>query len=376
MTSLLERLIQTPPRETSGSATSSRYDYQKNWALCRLLELHSTSDDYMLVFEFHEDVIELDSETHPSTVSFYQVKTKGSGHWTLNGLIKADSNGGGSRLSILGLLCKNFGRFPEDTRSLNLVSNAPFKCGLSEASKNSLMQVSICLNELSAEEREKVRSALKAQLGTDEVPDELTFLLVTDLSLEGHDTHAKGKLAEFIEKAFPAVTFRITAVHQALFGEVRRRTNEPSDGLSASEFIARKAIGRTSFANMLRQLGPALNLDQKWIQIETRLNAEKYPYPELSDMADQWKRCEIDRMSSPASASFKKIQKLVQSALAVLGETPTLTEILDKGYDACVTTDATTLDYSRSYVKALLLMEFHAKRDVPTVDSKPSAAPS
>jgi hypothetical protein len=37
---LLEALLEKPQRETSGSDTTSRFDYQKNWVFCEMLRRH------------------------------------------------------------------------------------------------------------------------------------------------------------------------------------------------------------------------------------------------------------------------------------------------------------------------------------------------
>ncbi|GAG02404.1 unnamed protein product, partial [marine sediment metagenome] len=76
--SLKTQLIQEP-RENAGSKSSNRFDYQKNWALCKLLELHLSGRDYILVLDFHEDILVLDSEVDPKEIEFYQIKTTQQG---------------------------------------------------------------------------------------------------------------------------------------------------------------------------------------------------------------------------------------------------------------------------------------------------------
>ena len=72
---LLEKLVEIPQRESSGSLTSNRYDYQYNWSLLKLLEITKSLKDFLIVFEFCEDTIVLDSATKPQNIDFYQVKT-------------------------------------------------------------------------------------------------------------------------------------------------------------------------------------------------------------------------------------------------------------------------------------------------------------
>ena len=67
-------------------------DFQKDWAVCQLLELHETGDDYALVVERHDDVVVLDSPTEPRRADFTQVKTKDSGNWTVTQLLRVEKS--------------------------------------------------------------------------------------------------------------------------------------------------------------------------------------------------------------------------------------------------------------------------------------------
>ena len=52
----LESFVGKPVRESSGSRSANRFDYQKNWSLCELLALHANSEDFLMVLEHHEEV--------------------------------------------------------------------------------------------------------------------------------------------------------------------------------------------------------------------------------------------------------------------------------------------------------------------------------
>ena len=55
MPSLKEQFAASP-RELAGSRNANRTGYQQDWALCHLLDLHDTRDQYVLVNEWHDDV--------------------------------------------------------------------------------------------------------------------------------------------------------------------------------------------------------------------------------------------------------------------------------------------------------------------------------
>jgi len=88
MVKLLEKIVTENPREKAGSTAYNRFDYQQNWALCKILDLHSTTFDYLICFDYFDDVVIMDSSTDPNKISFYQIKTKNKGNWTSDYLIK------------------------------------------------------------------------------------------------------------------------------------------------------------------------------------------------------------------------------------------------------------------------------------------------
>lgn len=76
------------PRENAGARDSNRFDYQKNWTIVKLMELHTTGQDYLLAFEFHEDIAVFNSSADPTQVDFYQVKTNKDPQWKLTDFAK------------------------------------------------------------------------------------------------------------------------------------------------------------------------------------------------------------------------------------------------------------------------------------------------
>src|SRR5690606_14716457 len=104
--SLSDALMKLSQRETGGIVGSDRYDYQKDWGLCKILELHATGLNYVVLFEFHEDIAVLNDPAQPTRVAFYQVKTDSKKKWTVQRLIARKKGRGGNALpSILGNLC-------------------------------------------------------------------------------------------------------------------------------------------------------------------------------------------------------------------------------------------------------------------------------
>src|ERR1035437_9711941 len=116
--SLLDQLVQVAPREVSGSRSSNRSDYQKSWAFCLLLKLHKTGQHYLVLFDYHDDVVVLDSAANPTAMDFYQVKTKKCGNWTATLLLKREKGANDEPLnSIPGKMYSNKIAFPTTAKT-------------------------------------------------------------------------------------------------------------------------------------------------------------------------------------------------------------------------------------------------------------------
>lgn len=133
---LRDTFLTVKPRENAGPRSSARSDYQKHWALCQLLKLHSSGADYLIVFDLHDDVLVFDSEVNPALISFYQVKTKSPRTWSVTDLLRQEKGEEGPLLSIMGKLYSNKVSFPNHTHTLTFVSNAYLSIKLSDGSKS------------------------------------------------------------------------------------------------------------------------------------------------------------------------------------------------------------------------------------------------
>ncbi|MDB5110881.1 MAG: hypothetical protein JWR67_1995, partial [Mucilaginibacter sp.] len=51
------------PREKAGSTATSRFDFQKDVSIAMLLDHEEKERDYVFVFDYHEDLVIMDTET-------------------------------------------------------------------------------------------------------------------------------------------------------------------------------------------------------------------------------------------------------------------------------------------------------------------------
>ena len=73
---IYDDLLNIPQRENAGSLVPNRYQYQYHWSLIKLLDLYDNQEDFAMFFEFGDDILILDSVANPSSLNFYQIKTK------------------------------------------------------------------------------------------------------------------------------------------------------------------------------------------------------------------------------------------------------------------------------------------------------------
>ncbi|WP_161891144.1 DUF4297 domain-containing protein [Pontibacter russatus] len=309
---LKDKIVSTRPREKSGSTSSSRFNYQKDWSLCKLIETHTSLSDYVIIFDWHEDLIIMDSEHDPKTVQFYQIKGKKSGNWTLKKLIEAEKGKNGKvLLSIIGKLYDCKAKYDIETTSLNFISNARFSVDL-EDKTSSLSKDNICVVELSVKNKAEILSRLKTEhsLMSDPVYEDITFLKVIDLSLDESSGHAKGKITDFLDGLYPEKKFNVPSVYRMLFDEVKRRANYNKETLTYKDLISNKAIGKSQFERIIKATGIDKNYDALWSDINNELISDCVTFSERKKLNHNWKKLEIERMEPNNDYLFKHIEQI------------------------------------------------------------------
>ena len=268
---LAAELISKPLREKA--ATGGRYDYQTMWGLALLFQQHGTQDDYAIVFEFHDDVVLLDSAIEPTTARFYQVKSKATnGGWTLTSLLKREKvkteTGTKEKLSYVDKMFDNVDKFADAVLSVDFVSNQ--LCGFNT---NGTFRLKECktadFEKVIKSVQEAYPSATKAQIG-------LLGFQHTNLSLGDVVSHTKGKLQTFITENLGEVWFSPDAVYQAIVEECRRKANFSGDIVSLQQSIKDKGLTK---ANVQEWLDAISNNGRSptWSEIAPHLT---YPFSE------------------------------------------------------------------------------------------------
>lgn len=309
---LFEKLKEIRPRENSGSISSNRFDFQKNWAICKLLELSQKNSDFILAFEFHEDILIFDSSNNPNQIEFYQVKSKNTGKkFTLTELLVRRSLKNHKGNSILGKLAQNKSNFPDETKTLNLVTNAQY--GFSTGQK-----ALVSCNDLAPSDLLKISKALEEELNITGLKDYLDslFFEITELTIEHHSEITRDKLERTLEKKFSSdLKYNPLLAYRTIYDEIKRKNNVEKPISSFDEIIKHKAITKKEFEEMLRIVAVEPNRFQiLQDRIFSALDASNISISERIRIAEAFKDVKIEffKIDNPF---FKECCQLINKCI-------------------------------------------------------------
>ncbi|MCY8929856.1 DUF4297 domain-containing protein [Bacillus subtilis] len=349
------------PRETSGSRSANRFDYQKDWAILKLIELHKSGEDYLLVLDYYDDIVVFDSEEEPEKVEFFQVKT-GSSNWTLKKLLKRNKGKNGPLPSILGKMygCKM--QFPDHTLSLNFISNFSLSIDLKDKKKKSTESSEVPFSEICDKKLSEIVEQLKEEHSITDDPEfvEITFFRKTNLALIEREPFVKGKLGDYLEEIDPSGMFRLSLVYNSLFDEVKRKNNYEGDISDFEDLAQKKGIGRNAFESMINQFTKTEKVEEDWFLAEHRLNSEGVPFGVIKNLKKSWNLLKIERLDL-TKTYLQELISTISEIVKPYREDATIEflyqGVLERSYNEyCLS--HTTDPYSEYDIKAIILMEY------------------
>lgn len=304
--SLAKKLVELPQREHAGSIAQQRFDYQAHWGLALIFSHHATGEDYAIAFEFHDDVLLLDSAQEPASVKFYQVKTKAKGHWTLGDLFRRNKGADGdSKLpSHIGRLFSDYLSFPDETSELAFVSNVPLAFG---PSKNPV-QFKECDGKKFQEFLKKLQE--EHATATNEQAGLFTFVKA-DLSLEDAATHTKGKLNNFVAEHLGEVPFSLDSLYRAVIEECRTRSRFTGEISTFADLLKYKAITRADVQSWLDTVSSHVSIP-RWEEVAAYLSVTGV---EALKLRAEWNRYRA-RVLDAGDEALRTVRREIQSQVA------------------------------------------------------------
>jgi hypothetical protein len=315
---LKQQLVSSKPRETSGSRASQGFSYQRVWALCLVLDLHTSRDDYAVLFDYFDDVVVLDSATEPKTIEFYQIKKRRDGSANLAYLtrrVKKKGETGSMSLSVIGKMVSNYLKFPAHTSSLNHVTNVRYDMKMADG-KSCLDKVKICLNELDVEAVHQIKLQIMKEhhLTTPPEIESITFFIVSSLSPDDSETHARGKLSDFLERVLPGKPMYVGPLYQCLATEIERRNNKIADTTNFDDLVNQKSLTKATMTDLIVKLPVKVDLNGLLAHKWTLLSQEGMTYPEVEGLQSAVKQYELKR-TNKADTILSHAAEAVKEAL-------------------------------------------------------------
>ena len=310
---VLSQFSSFKPRETAGSSSSNRFDYQKNWSICHFLNLHETGKDFLIIFDHHEDIVTFNHSLKPDSACFYQIKSKKSGSWTVSSLAKCKD--GQHDSSILRKLYTNYENFSGFAIKLAFISNQFLSIKDKGSGKKSLVSYH-CFEHMHVDEKEKFSRSIekKEKQFSDLFGLNLFEFEKSSLVLEDHVVHTKGRLAEFFENNFPSETINIGLAYKTIFDEVKRKTNFEHMDHPQDNVLTRKGLSKQRFDEMLTTIVGQRSNSELWVEASQMLLAEKCNALMLKGIKKAWDKVLVDEMNA-ANETFQKISRTVRIAV-------------------------------------------------------------
>ncbi|PIT50437.1 hypothetical protein BHC48_06985 [Snodgrassella communis] len=278
-----------PQRENAGALTFEKFEYQYHWALCRILEAHEVSKDYVIFMELHEDVLFATStDITNAEFEFTQVKSISSSPCTATQLVKLQ--GSNKSNSLLGKMLSGIKDKPFISRlkNVDLVLTCGYKIDLKKEKKSYKLNI-ITINDIDENCLQKIQDAINRELGDYPLPQSLRFVIPELPSISFQDT-TKGKIINLIDKFYPNSKCSPLTIYRAIIDDLHRKGTNQNNYLNWEKMIKTQGItysqvqeiilvntdyNKESFIQTFNELIPELGLN-RLEKISIRFDFDRY----------------------------------------------------------------------------------------------------
>ncbi len=352
---IINSIVNTPVREISGAHSSKAFDYQKNWALAQLLEYHQDGNDYVFAFEFHDDILVLNSEINPYKADFFQVKTSRGRNWSIKRLTTQEtSNNGNPKLSILGKLYQHKIDFSDHDVKLHFVTDAFFSFKIDGNT--------FWINEIEIDKQNELKDEIRIQfpqINSSNI-DDLCFHH-SEITLEGHETYIKGKLHDFFSHCFgDDHNIPVNTWYKTISDDIRKKNNYPPSNIkTVDELIRNKCITKREIEDFLQKVKSSRKTKPNWDIICQKLTKLNYATKDLICLGAAWNEFSMDILDR-TNELLEIVCLHIQKKLNIFEENQlSLTEFMDFIYNEVrAFLVEKRVPYSRAYINAIILWKY------------------
>lgn len=350
MADLLADLAKKPQRETAGADSAARFDYQKDWAFCRMMRKHIEGESYVIAFEFHDDVLFLTPAVSPSSAEFAQVKTSAASKPRTLSSITTHPPG---KASILGKMLSNFDGIcaSHDVR-VTLVSNNAFE----------FADDIVCADDLDEKFRDRLLKKIKTEIPSfDEDRLKKLHFRVSGVSLDAMQSFLEGEALELFSNEFGEDhSLNIRTWVRLMKTEIARRNNFDSEQIhTVDDLLRKKCVDRALVSKTLAVM-----------------NAKSAPLPDIATISAHltscgWAFSDVMRMQknipgasndfyNPLNGEVKVIASRMRDHIsAEEGPPPALPLYLDVCVDEIMSGDFASVYKNTDYLRALGVIVYY-----------------
>jgi hypothetical protein len=353
LNSLLNTLVQKKQREVAGSDTAARFDYQKNWAFCEMLDRHQAELDYMVAFEFHDDVLFFHSENSPSQVDFIQVKTSKKAEPRKISELTARKDGASS---VVGKMIQNSSSLENDFEiRMILVSNNAFE----------FSDADICAGEMDTKYKQKFLSKLKEEF-PEFAEDRLSKLhfRVSKIAVDHIDTFLKGRTQELFEKRFGKdFKMNVSTWIRLIQGEIKRKNNHPANAINnVEDLITHKCISKNFIEQTLSDVETHHKNVPDITWFKNQFSAHGWNFADVISFDKAYARAFAD-YNDPNNEECLLLQKCIAAKLNLVGTQENISDFLDTVYSEMMLASEIPAPYqNKFYVYALTVLVQYEKQ--------------
>jgi hypothetical protein len=350
---LAERLLDAEQRETDGSRTLSRFDFQGCWGLFKIIELYKENKNFAVAFEFHDDIVVFPDWASKKSIEFFQIKGKEKVIWNFSELFgRKKLKKGEKKPSVVGNMYANKIKFQTNDVHLGFVSNnaAWFCDGVNYIT---------CAANASDEDKNKIIDSLLEELGSFSESDlGILHFHLTEFGVNGYDRHIKGTISDLLNWAggmAPAVDVETFFL---MFSEkCRHKSKKLADLSSISDLVASKFITFSDFSGWVDDAKRQISYQPTWWDYYSRI--PRLPLAEERARRRAWSKYTTDALNV-RDAVHKKIRDEARRILSVLpAHTDDLNDLIEeKLEELMVKTSTFTGLVDDNYIRAALAYEF------------------
>jgi hypothetical protein len=253
--------------ETGGGHGAKGVDFQRWWAVLRMLEMEQAREpDFLLLFETVQDVTELDSANTPTYARVYQVKKKDRGEWTwsvLTGTTLPKKEGSKAALptvkkvgdSALGKLHLSLSAFENLPVEAYFVSNAGCDIPLA-AGGNAATSRPCALAELSIEHVQTLTKALHALGESGSPAPDLNKIKLKRVAIHPDEpsSHVIKSALELLIERSPTHAGQAASLAESLVTKISPLGRHTDKCLSFDDLVKQRGFSRQEFLSALSAL--------------------------------------------------------------------------------------------------------------------------